>query len=63
MVETRTFRLVTNNADRSVCTQILACQAPDKPQDGRKWVEDDAAITRNLTQLWIQGNVRYFGRL
>ena len=42
-------------------TNIVACQAEQAP--GEAWELATEGILNGLTQLWIQGGVRYFGYL
>lgn len=42
-------------------TNIIACKALEAPNSN--WIECDESILSNLTQLWIQNGVKYFGHL
>jgi hypothetical protein len=57
----RVFRNVNFIKRDYECTNVVACQAEVRP--GPEWVEADPAILAKLTQLWILGDVRYFGYL
>lgn len=57
----KTFRNVHFTKRDHECTNVVACQADEAP--GADWVECSADILAPLTQLWIRGNVRYFGYL
>lgn len=61
----RTFRnnkFVKRNYD---CTNILFCQAKNKPEPKENWYECDASEIeqRNCTQLYVQAGIKYFGYL
>lgn len=43
------------------CTNVCACQAETAPD--AEWIEDSGAIAPNMTQLWIERGVRYWGYL
>lgn len=43
------------------CTNVCACQAEAAPN--AYWIEDAAAIAPNMTRLWIECGVQYFGYL
>jgi len=60
-MEVKTFRNVNFKTRDYEATNIVACQARKAP--GKEWEECDASIIEelNLTQLWIQGFVRFFG--
>lgn len=47
------------------CTNIVCCKAETKPNDGIDWREcDESEVEKmNLTQLYIQAGIRYFGYL
>lgn len=46
------------------CANIVACQTKENyPNDNRKWVICDDDVVKNLTQLYIENDVRYFGYL
>lgn len=47
------------------CTNIVACEAPPEreitTQGGEPWPVADREILANLTHLWTEAGVRYFG--
>lgn len=46
-------------------TNVVFCQATDKPEPKENWSEcpESEIKTRNCEQLWIQADVKYFGYL
>lgn len=58
----KTFRNVNYVKGRyHNCASVIACQAEQAPD--ANWVECEESFLHNLTQLYIQAGVRYFGRL
>ena len=55
----KTFRNTLFTKRNYECTNIVACKAEKAPGDN--WVECDESFLANLTQLWIQGGVAFFG--
>lgn len=43
------------------CTNVIACVAPQAPNDN--WEQCDEIILCNLTALWIENGVQYYGYL
>lgn len=43
------------------CTNVIACVADSAPNEN--WISADESVINNLTQLWIENGVRYYGYL
>lgn len=56
-----TFKNVNFTKRNYECTNIVACVAEQAPN--ANYAPADEAILENLTQLWIENGVRYYGYL
>ena len=63
----KTFRNANFTTRNYECTNVVCCQADNIEQaqaasPNAKWVEcSENEIKESMSQLWIQGGVRFFG--